>query len=92
MAVTIGELDLSDHYRDALREMIEAKISGSRWLKLPRSRPPVIDLMSALKQSLESAKTKRKPMVLAKGPKAEPPSAAATKSDQKQKAKKAKVA
>lgn len=91
MSATLSEIDLSDHYRDALRELIEAKISGKQVVGSPEVQAPVIDLMAALKQSLESAKTKRKPMVQAKGKKAEAPTAAELKSE-KLKNKKSKVA
>jgi DNA end-binding protein Ku len=56
MASTLEELDLTDRYRDALREMIDAKIVGK-------------DVMTALKQSIEQTKAKRKPMAKAKGEK-----------------------
>jgi DNA end-binding protein Ku len=67
MASTLKELDLTDHYRDALREMIEAKIAGKEVVSVPEEEKPVVDIMTALKQSIEQAKAKKKPMERAKG-------------------------
>jgi DNA end-binding protein Ku len=69
MATTLEELDLTDRYRDALREMIEAKIAGREVVSAPEEEKPVVDIMAALKQSIEQAKAKKKPMEKAKGEK-----------------------
>jgi DNA end-binding protein Ku len=69
MASTLGEMDLTDRYRDALREMIDAKIAGREVVAPPEVKTPVIDIMTALKQSIEQAKAKKKPMERAKGDK-----------------------
>ena len=69
MATTLEELDLTDRYRDALREMIEAKIAGKEVVSSPEEEKPVVDIMAALKQSIEQAKAKKKPMEKAKGEK-----------------------
>jgi DNA end-binding protein Ku len=69
MATTLEELDLTDRYRDALREMIEAKIAGREVVTAPEEEKPVVDIMAALKQSIEQAKAKKKPMEKAKGEK-----------------------
>src|ERR1041384_4948036 len=58
MATNLKELDLTDRYRDALREMIEAKIAGREVVVAPEEEKPVIDIMTALKQSIEQAKSK----------------------------------
>ncbi len=71
MAANFGELDLKDRYRDALREMIEAKISGKQVVSVPEEEKPVGDILSALKQSIERTKAQRKPMEKAKGVKKE---------------------
>src|SRR5687767_1738057 len=71
MATTLDELDLTDRYRDALREMIEAKIAGREVVSAPEEEKPVVDIMAALKQSIEQAKAKKKPMEKAKGEKKE---------------------
>jgi len=70
MATTLDELDLTDRYRDALREMIEARIAGKEVVTgAPEEEKPVVDIMAALKQSIEQAKAKKKPMEKAKGEK-----------------------
>src|SRR5258708_22342549 len=69
MASTLNDLDLTDHYRDALREMIEAKIAGRQVVSVPEEEKPVVDIMTALKQSIERTKAQKKPMEKAKGEK-----------------------
>jgi DNA end-binding protein Ku len=69
MASSLKELDLTDRYRDALREMIEAKIAGKEVVSAPEEEKPVVDIMAALKQSIEQAKAKKKPMEKARGEK-----------------------
>jgi len=71
MASSLKELDLTDHYRDALREIIEAKIAGREIVSAPEEEKPVIDIMTALRESIEQAKAKKKPMERAKGEKKE---------------------
>src|SRR5215471_21089611 len=56
MAANLKELDLTDRYRDALREMIEAKIAGKQVVTAPEEEKPVVDIMTALKQSIERTK------------------------------------
>ncbi len=67
MASTLAEMDLTDHYRDALREMIDAKIAGKQVVNVPEEEKPVIDIMAALKESIEKTKAQKKPMEKAKG-------------------------
>src|SRR2546422_4171928 len=67
MASNLKEMDLSDHYRDALREMIEAKVAGKEVVTVAEEEKPVVDIMTALKQSIDQAKAKKKPMERAKG-------------------------
>lgn len=69
MATSLKDLDLNDHYRDALRDMIEAKIAGREVVSVPEEEQPVVDIMTALKQSIERTKAQRKPMERAKGEK-----------------------
>jgi len=71
MASSLKDLDLNDRYRDALREMIEAKIAGKEVVSAPEEEKPVVDIMAALKQSIEQTKAKKKPMEKAKGEKKE---------------------
>ncbi len=79
MAATLKELDLTDHYRDALRDMIEAKIAGKEVVSAPEEEKPVVDIMAALRQSIEQTKAKKKPMEKAKGEKKEAAEAAPAK-------------
>ncbi len=69
MASSLKELDLTDRYRDALREMIEAKIAGKEVVSAPEEAKPVVDIMAALKQSIERTKSQKKPMEKARGEK-----------------------
>src|SRR5687768_1851957 len=69
MTADLSEIDMTDRYRDALREMIEAKIAGREVVAAPETEKPVVDIMTALKQSIEQTKAKKKPMERAKGEK-----------------------
>src|SRR5882762_6701086 len=69
MASTLKDMDLTDRYRDALREMIEAKIAGKEVISVTEEERPVVDIMTALKQSIERTKAQKKPMEKAKGEK-----------------------
>src|SRR6266496_640113 len=71
MSSRLNDMDLTDRYRDALREMIEAKIAGREVVNVPEEEKPVVDIMTALKQSIERTKAQRKPMEKAKGEKKE---------------------
>jgi DNA end-binding protein Ku len=84
MTSTLAKLDLTDRYRDALREMIEAKIAGKEVVSVAEEEKPVVDIMTALKQSIERTKAQKKPMEKAKGEKKPAPEAKPTK-EKKQK-------
>jgi len=71
MSAKLNEIDLTDKYRDALKDLIDAKIAGREVVAVQEEEKPVIDIMSALKQSIEQAKAKKKPMERAKGEKKE---------------------
>jgi len=71
MASSLKQMDLTDRYRDALREIIEAKIAGKEIVSAPDEEKPVVDIMTALKQSIERTKAQKKPMERAKGDKKE---------------------
>jgi DNA end-binding protein Ku len=83
MTSSLKELDLNDHYREALREMIEAKIAGKEVVSAPEEEKPVVDIMAALKESIEQTKAKKKPMEKAKGEKKEAVEAPAKQKKQK---------
>lgn len=69
MATHLSEVDLTDRYMDALREMIEAKIAGKEVVSVEEAPREVVDIMTALKESIEQAKAQKKPMEKATGPK-----------------------
>jgi DNA end-binding protein Ku len=71
MSSHLNAMDLTDRYRDALREMVEAKISGRELVSVPDEEKPVVDIMTALRQSIERTKAQKKPMEKAKGEKQE---------------------
>lgn len=55
------EIDFEDRYRDALLDIVTAKVDGKEVVSLPEeeSSAPVVDIMEALKQSIEAAKVKK---------------------------------
>jgi DNA end-binding protein Ku len=69
MSTTLDKIDLTDRYHDALREVIEAKIAGKEIVTVAEEEQPVVEIMTALKQSIERAKTQKKPMEKATGKK-----------------------
>lgn len=69
MTTSIDKIDLKDRYRSALRDVIEAKIEGKEVVTVAEEPKPVVDIMTALKQSIEQAKGQKKPMVKATGQK-----------------------
>ena len=62
MATTIDKIDMKDKYHDALRELIQAKIEGKEIVTVEEKERPVVDIMTALKQSIEQAKTQKQSM------------------------------
>jgi DNA end-binding protein Ku len=67
MTTTMGRIELKDQYGDALREMIEAKVEGKEIITVEEEPQPIVDIMTALKESIEQAAAKKKPMVKATG-------------------------
>ena len=68
MTTTLSEVDLTDHYESALRDMIDAKVEGKEVVvSAEEELRPAVDIMAALKQSIEGAKGHRKPMEKARG-------------------------
>jgi DNA end-binding protein Ku len=65
MVTSISEIDMKDRYNEALKEIIEAKIAGKEVAEFVEEEQPVIDIMTALKESIKQAQ--RKPMVKATG-------------------------
>lgn len=61
-----GELNLADYrdeYKDELRRIIDAKVAGEEVVAAPVAETPtnVVDLMAALRKSLDSVSTAKKP-------------------------------
>jgi DNA end-binding protein Ku len=63
MATTLAEVDTEDNYHAALKSLIESKIKGKKVVEFEVEELPRLDIMSALKQSLQQSN--RKPMVKA---------------------------
>ena len=55
-----SEIDFEDRYRGALLELVEDKIAGKEIITIAEDseEKPVIDIMDALKKSIEAAKKK----------------------------------
>jgi DNA end-binding protein Ku len=62
MTKKFKKIELEDKYNEALREMIDAKIKGNEVVSFVEEEPEVIDIMTALKASIEQAKSDKKPM------------------------------
>ncbi len=62
MSKSLKDVEFNDKYRDALKEMIQAKIEGKEIITIAEEERPTIDIMTALKASIEQAKDEKKPM------------------------------
>lgn len=69
MTKSFNEIDMTDRYHDALKEIIMAKVEGKEIVIPQEDEPKVVDIMSALKQSIDQARADRKPMQKASGKK-----------------------
>lgn len=65
MSVKFSQIEMRDHYFEKVKSMIDAKIAGKEIVTVTEEEPKVIDIMTALKASIEAAK--KKPMEKAKG-------------------------
>ena len=63
MVTTLSEIDTVDQYHQALRKLIDSKIKGKKVVEFEVEEVPRLDIMSALKKSLQQSN--RKPMVKA---------------------------
>lgn len=64
MITTFADVDTVDHYHEALRNLIDSKIKGKKVTEFEKyEEPPSMDIMTALKKSLQASS--RKPMVKA---------------------------
>jgi len=78
MARPLAEIELKDNYRNAVKEIIQAKISGKEIVYMEEEAKPAVDIMTALKQSIEQAKANKKGMVAATGKSAKEATAEST--------------
>ena len=67
MTKSFTDIEMKDKYKDALRDIITAKIEGREVISVEEEEPPVVDIMTALKASIDQAKKDKKPMKKAKG-------------------------
>ena len=67
MAKPFSKIKLQDTYKDAVKELIKAKIDGKEVVTMEEEEKPVVDIMTALKQSIENASKEKKPMKKATG-------------------------
>jgi DNA end-binding protein Ku len=65
MTKKFSQIEMKDHYYDALKEIIDAKVAGKEIVSVQEEEPKVVDIMTALKASIDQAK--KKPMEKAKG-------------------------
>ena len=64
MVTSLAEIDTTDNYHEALTKLIDSKIKGKKTVEFePVEEIPRLDIMSALKKSLQQSN--RKPMVKA---------------------------
>ena len=91
MSTSLDKIELKDNYRQALKEMVEAKVEGREIVTVAEEVAPVVDIMTALKDSIEQTKADRKPMKKTTG-KARAQTKKAKKTKTTAKAKKRKVA
>lgn len=64
MTTKFANIEMKDHYYDALKAIIDAKVEGKEIITVAEEEPEVVDIMTALKASIDAAK---KPMEKAKG-------------------------
>lgn len=64
MTKKFSQLEMKDNYYEKLKSIIDAKIQGKEVVSVSEEAPKVVDIMTALKASIDAAK---KPMEKAKG-------------------------
>lgn len=69
MSKKFKDIQFEDKYNNALREVIDSKIEGKEVVIVSEEEPEVVDIMTALKQSIADAKQSKKPMEKASGEK-----------------------
>lgn len=69
MTKSFDQIELKDKYKDAVKELIARKIEGKEIVTVEEEERPVVDIMTALKASIDHAKAEKKPMKKATGKK-----------------------
>lgn len=69
MTKKFDSIKFEDKYNNALRDMINQKIEGKEVVSVSEEEPEVVDIMTALKASIDAAKKSKKPMKKASGKK-----------------------
>lgn len=67
MSKSFADLEMQDRYKEALTDVITAKIDGKEIVTVAEEELPVVDIMTALKASIEKAKAEAEPMKKATG-------------------------
>lgn len=81
MTVKFSQIEMKDHYTEALKQIIDAKVAGKEVVMVAEKAPEVVDIMTALKASIDAAK--KKPMEKAKGETAKKAKAAKAEKEEK---------
>ena len=62
LSTSFDKIDFEDRYRDALMDMVQEKIDGKQIINITEAETesaPIVDIMDALKASIEEAKAKK---------------------------------
>ena len=65
MSTEFSKIEMKDHYYEAMKAIIDAKVVGKEVVMVTEEEPKVVDIMTALKASIDAAK--KKPMEKAIG-------------------------
>ena len=68
MSKPFADLELEDKYRAAVMEIVEAKVAGKEIVTLAEEEAPIVDIMTALQESINQSQ--KKPLKKATGKKA----------------------
>lgn len=69
LTTPFDELELEDRYQAALSDLVNAKIEGREVVTVEEAPAPAMDIMSALEESIERARSAKEPMKKAAGKK-----------------------
>jgi len=87
METSFDKLELENKYVGAVMDMVQAKVDGKEIVAMEEEEKEVVDIMSALKQSIEQAKDGKKPMTRVKQAASKTKSKGKSKTKTKTKAK-----